>query len=156
MTGQPVTRGAVPLSAPYYGASLSVAVGRYWRKYGTFSGRASRSEFWWWELIALVVGAVLLSVYIPSLLAATTGGYGLRINAGIIVVIVLGGIWALATIVPSLALTWRRLHDANFSGLFWLLALIPSVGGLIVFILSLLPSAPEGARFDAPVPYVSG
>ena len=40
---EPVT-GAVPLSAPYYGASLGIAFSRFWRKYATFSGRASRSE----------------------------------------------------------------------------------------------------------------
>ena len=111
---------------------------------------ASRSEYWWWELIELIVGGNLLAIYIPSLLAARTGGHDIRIDTGIIIVIVLGGIWGLATIVPSIALTWRRLHDANLSGLFWLLALIPSVGGLIVLVLTLLPSKPEGARFDAP------
>jgi uncharacterized membrane protein YhaH (DUF805 family) len=150
MTEQPAPSGTVPLSAPYYGATLPIAFGRYWRKYATFSGRASRSEYWWWELIELIVGGILLAIYIPSLLAARTGGHGIRIDTGIIVVIVLGGIWGLATIVPSIALTWRRLHDANLSGLFWLLALIPSVGGLIILVLTLLPSKPEGARFDAP------
>ena len=150
MSEQAVPKSAVPLSLPYYGATLPVAFGRFWRKYATFTGRASRSEFWWWELIALIVGAILTVVYIPSLLAATTDGHGLRINAGIVVVIGVGAIWGLATIVPSLALTWRRLHDANLSGLLWLLTFIPSVGGLIVLILTLLPSKPEGARFDAP------
>jgi uncharacterized membrane protein YhaH (DUF805 family) len=123
MTEQPASSGTVPLSAPYYGASLPVAAGRFWRKYATFSGGASRSEFWWWELIAVIVGAILLAIYIPSLIAATSGGHGIQINTGIVIVIVIGGIWFLATIVPSLALTWRRLHDANLSGLFMLLAL---------------------------------
>jgi uncharacterized membrane protein YhaH (DUF805 family) len=150
MTGPSFPDGSVPLSAPYYGASLPIAVGRFWRKYAIFSGRASRSEYWWWALIEFIIVAILLSVYIPSLLAARTGGAGLRINTGIIVVIIIGGIWGLATIVPTIALTWRRLHDANFSGLFWLLSFIPSVGGLIMLVLTLQPSKPEGARFDEP------
>lgn len=150
MTGPSLPDGSVPLSAPYYGASLPIAVGRFWRKYAIFSGRASRSEYWWWALIEFIIVAILLSVYIPSLLAARTGGAGLRINTGIIVVIIIGGIWGLATIVPTIALTWRRLHDANFSGLFWLLSFIPSVGGLIMLVLTLQPSKPEGARFDEP------
>lgn len=148
MTQQPPPSEAVPLSAPFYGASLPIAFGRSWRKYATFSGRASRSEFWWWELIELIVGAILMAVYIPSLLAARTGGHGLRIDAGIIIVIVLGALWGLATIVPSLALVWRRLHDANLSGLLWLVTLIPGIGGIILLVLLLHPSNPAGARFD--------
>ena len=151
MTEQSTPSSRVPLSAPYYGASLPIAFARYWRKYATFNGRASRSEFWWWELVALIIGAILMAIYIPSLLASTTGGHGIRINAGIAIVIVVGGIVFFATVVPSLALSWRRLHDANLSGWFILLSLVPSVGGLIVLILCVLPSNPEGARFDAPM-----
>jgi uncharacterized membrane protein YhaH (DUF805 family) len=150
MTEQPASSNAVPLSAPLYGASFSDAVGRYWRKYAIFSGRASRSEFWWWALAQFIVVAILLAIYVPSLLAARTGGSGIRIDVGIIIVIVIGGIWGLVNIVPGIALTWRRLHDANLSGLFWLLSFIPSLGGLIILVLTLLPSNPEGARFDAP------
>ncbi|MCU1471496.1 MAG: hypothetical protein JWQ39_2645 [Glaciihabitans sp.] len=150
MTEQLAPSTTVPLSAPFYGASLPVAVGRYWRKYATFSGRASRSEFWWWALVQFIIVAILLAIYIPSLLAGRTGGNGIRIDAGIIVVIVVGGIWGLVNIVPGIALTWRRLHDANLSGLFWLLSFIPSLGGLIMLVLTLLPSNPKGARFDAP------
>ena len=43
----------------------------------------------------------------------------------------------------------RRLHDANYSGWFYLLSLIPGVGGLIILIFMVLPSHPQGARFDA-------
>jgi uncharacterized membrane protein YhaH (DUF805 family) len=150
MTDPPARGDTVPLSAPYYGASLPIAFGRYWRKYATFSGRASRSEYWWWELIALIFGAIVMAIYIPSLIAAVSGHDGFRFNAGIIVVIVLAGLWTLATIVPTLALTWRRLHDVNLSGGFWFLGFIPSVGGLIVLVLTVLPSNPAGARFDEP------
>jgi uncharacterized membrane protein YhaH (DUF805 family) len=141
---------AVPLSAPYYGASLPIAFGRYWRKYAAFNGRASRSEYWWWALVQAIIVGILLAIYIPSLLAGRTGGAGIRIDTGIVVVIVVGGVWGLATIVPTIALTWRRLHDANFSGFYWLLSFIPSVGGLILLVLTLQPSKPEGARFDVP------
>ncbi len=61
---------------------------------------------------------------------------------------VIGGLIALAMIIPNLAITWRRLHDANFAGPFFFLSFIPGVGGLIVFVLELLPSKPEGQRFD--------
>lgn len=56
----------------------------------------------------------------------------------------------LALIIPTLALIVRRLHDANLSGLFALLLLIPFFGGIAVFIMMFLPSKPEGSRFDRP------
>lgn len=43
------------LSAPLYGASFPQAVSRFFRKYATFSGRASRSEYWWWVLANTLV-----------------------------------------------------------------------------------------------------
>ena len=54
----------------------------------------------------------------------------------------------LAVIVPFLAVVVRRLHDANMAGPMAFLLLVPFVGTLIVLVLMLLPSKPEGARFD--------
>ena len=150
MTHHSQTSGSVPLSAPYYGASFPIAVIRFWKKYATFSGRASRSEYWWWSLLSGIPAGVLVSIYIPSLLAARTGGSGLRLNAGIVIAIIVGGLWFLATIVPTFALLWRRLHDVNLSGLYVLLALIPTVGWLFLLLFTLLPSNRAGARFDQP------
>nr|WP_263053678.1 DUF805 domain-containing protein [Brevibacterium casei] len=62
---------------------------------------------------------------------------------GILMIIVM-----LALLVPTLAISWRRLHDANLAGPFWFLTFIPGVGGLIVLALMLMPSKPEGRRFD--------
>lgn len=145
----PAPSGPVPLWAPYYGATLPIAFTRFWRKYATFNGRASRSEYWWWALVEAIVGVILEIVYIPSL-AAASGSSGMHVNAGVVIAGFLGGLWGLATIVPNIALTWRRLHDANHSGALWFLAFIPIVGGIIVLILTLLPPKPEGARFDKP------
>ncbi|MCU1523797.1 MAG: hypothetical protein JWO18_691 [Microbacteriaceae bacterium] len=74
---------------------------------------------------------------------AMTGPNGLGIVVSIVIVL-----FALATIVPSLALTVRRLHDANLSGFFIFLSLVPFVGGIIVLVMTLLPSNPQGQRFD--------
>lgn len=48
----------------------------------------------------------------------------------------------LALIVPNISVTVRRLHDAGYSGWFYLLNFVPYVGGIILFIFTLLPSAP--------------
>ncbi len=140
-------RYPVALEAPYYGASFAVAFGRFWRKYATFRGRASRSEYWWWELFGILVSLVILAIYIPSLLAARTG-HGLRLDAGLMVTIVLAGAWFIATIVPTLALAWRRLHDTNRSGWFWLLGFIPTIGWIIMIVLMVQPTDARGQRFD--------
>ena len=65
--------------------------------------------------------------------------------------IILFAVFLLGIIVPTLALSVRRLHDAGYSGLLALLFLIPYVGGLIIMIFALLPSSPAGAKYD-PVP----
>jgi uncharacterized membrane protein YhaH (DUF805 family) len=137
------------LDAPFYGAPLGAAVARFWKKYATFQGRASRSEYWWWYLVAAVVNTVF------NILAFTLGGYGFQLDgtystpsAGATVVYVLWGIWALATIIPGLALLARRLHDTNRSAGWIFIALIPFVGGIILLVFTLMGPEPAGARFD--------
>ena len=145
--------GEPPLWAPYYGASFGTAVSRFFKKYATFSGRASRSEFWWWYLangiIALVLGVL------AAIGAATSDlrvdEYSGQITGGLSplywIVVVISLLWGLATIVPSLALGWRRLHDANLAGPLWIIALIVGIVGIV---FGLLPSNPEGAQYDRP------
>jgi uncharacterized membrane protein YhaH (DUF805 family) len=141
--------GAVPLSAPLYGASLPQAVRRVFAKYATFSGRASRSEFWWWYLVVVVVYVTLLA------LALITGGAGRVAPDGTVepplpgfyICFALLGVAFLVAAIPTIALFVRRLHDSNFSGLLMLLAFAP-FGGLILLILAIQLSKPEGARFD--------
>jgi uncharacterized membrane protein YhaH (DUF805 family) len=146
---QPTAAGA-PLSQPLYGASIVEAVTRFFRKYATFSGRASRSEFWWFYLVYVVVGA---AIYIPLNAAGitsvtVTADSQIVYGPGYWIVWTISLIVTLALLVPWLALYWRRLHDTNKSGGFFFLAFIPFVGPLILLILVALPSDPAGARFD--------
>lgn len=145
-----MTDSAVALSQPLYGASLVQAVKRFFAKYATFSGRASRSEYWWVAVAFLIVSVVFGGIL--ALVLATTGEVqpsgGVKGTGPEIAVLVIFGLLYLAVIIPSIALTVRRLHDANFSGWLYLLHLIPYLGSLIVLILTILPSKPEGARFD--------
>lgn len=135
---------AAPLSQPLYGASFGQAISRFFKKYATFSGRASRSEFWWVALVVFLVNAVISAIMSTGIVPDENGVYGPTYMIGL----VLSFVWFVATIVPWLAIVWRRLHDTNKGGPFYFLVLIPFVGGIIVLILLALPSDPAGARFD--------
>jgi uncharacterized membrane protein YhaH (DUF805 family) len=87
-------------------------------KYANFNGRAIRSEFWWFVLFCIVVGMVL------GALDAMIFGYG---AIGIFALI-----FQLGTIVPSLSVGARRLHDIGKSGWWQLLILIPIIGWIIL------------------------
>jgi hypothetical protein len=54
-----LTAEQVPLDKPLYGATFGQAISRFFKKYATFSGRASRSEYWWWVLASAIISAVL-------------------------------------------------------------------------------------------------
>ena len=96
------------------------------RNYANFSGRARRSEYWWYTL----ANALLM---IPFYALAA---YGMVIeNEGLMLVFtMLYVLIALAMIVPSLAVSCRRLHDINRSGWWYLIGLIPLIGGIILLI----------------------
>lgn len=141
--------GEPPLWAPYYGAPIAAAVKRFFKKYATFSGRASRSEYWWWTLVSVSVGIVL------CLLMSLTGipdsnGQTPEFGAGAAVAVSLFFLWFLALIIPSIALTVRRLHDSNKSGWWYFINVIPFVGGIILLVFVLLPSDPAGQQYDQP------
>lgn len=144
--------GPVPLSAPLYGASLPEAVSRFFKKYTTFSGRASRSEYWWWALVSFLVSVVLnIIMLVGGAAGAKVGASGTSVpGPGYTIGLILAVIWFVAVIVPSLAVTVRRLHDANFSGWMYLLVLIPFAGPIILIVFTAMDSKPAGQRFDAP------
>jgi uncharacterized membrane protein YhaH (DUF805 family) len=141
-----------PLDQPYVGVGPITAVKRFYQNYARFSGRASRSEYWWFTLVYLLVLGVL--GVLAGVLGAATGttDYTGAVQPGpafapfaILLLLI-----TLANIVPSIALTVRRLHDANFSGLLYLVNFVPYLGSLVLVVLNILPSNPLGARFDAP------
>jgi uncharacterized membrane protein YhaH (DUF805 family) len=149
-----------PLWAPWYDAPFKAAVRRVFKKYATFTGRASRAEYWWWAMVSVVVWTVLNIITTLGSLSAPSAANGYTYTSptpGPLTVIgsILLVVWGLAIAVPTLALTVRRLHDVNMSGWVVLLGLIPFVGNIIVLVFTLLRSNPAGQRFDrptAPVP----
>ena len=143
---------APPLDWPHYGISFSGAIRRGFKKYAKFEGRASRSEYWWW---ALFTGLVLTVLGLLSLVIGvqTSPDGGDTPGAPAVPLLVLLVLFYLAILVPSIAVTMRRLHDAGYSGWLVLLALIPSLGGLILLVFTVLPSSPAGAKYGPPNAY---
>ena len=156
---QPLPRpgnSPVPLDQPLYNASFGQAVKRFFTKYATFSGRASLSEYWWAALfnaLVSIVASILIAISIVATggqqLAQETDPENWRPSVLTVTLMVLFAAYGLAVLIPSIAVAVRRLHDANYSGWFYLLSLVPGVGGLIVLIFMLLPTHPQGARFDS-------
>lgn len=138
----------VPLSQPLYGATFAQAVSRFFKKYATFTGRASRSEYWWAALALAIPETVLYGLALGVGIGTGTpnGNGGVDLGVGGIVFIVLFALFSLAVVIPGIAVTVRRLHDGNFSGAFYLFSLVGL--SIVVLVLTLLESKPEGARFD--------
>jgi len=93
-------------------------------KYADFNGRAKRPEYWWFFLFLFLLGAV-------------TGAISEDLNA----------IVALATLIPSLAVGARRLHDTNRSGWWQLLWIIPVIGWIVVIIFLAQEGESTGNQF---------
>ena len=95
------------------------------KKYAEFSGRATRKEYWMFFLvnILIMIGFNILSSVLNSSLIQ-----------------VLGILYILAVLVPSLAVYVRRLHDTNHSAWWILLGLIPIVGTIILLIFLITDS----------------
>ena len=91
------------------------------RKYATFSGRAPRSEYWWFVLINFLIALALALVDHSRML--------LRL-------------YMLAMIIPFIALHARRLHDTDRSGWWQLIGVIPVIGWIILLFFYVSPGTP--------------
>jgi uncharacterized membrane protein YhaH (DUF805 family) len=105
-------------------------------KYAAFDGRAHRQEFWYFILFYFLIYFAL------SIVDQVTGTFSMETGAGL-----LSGIYALAMLVPSLAVGARRLHDTGRSGWWQLLMLIPILGGLILIFFFVLDSEPGDNQY---------
>jgi len=106
--------------------TFSVAIPTCLRKYATFGGRAVRSEYWWF-VVFLVLGSVILAIVDGMLFGTTT----VETAPGVIAVQSngpLAALFSLAAFVPALSAGWRRMHDTGRSGLYLLYPLIVMIG----------------------------
>jgi uncharacterized membrane protein YhaH (DUF805 family) len=117
------------------------------RKYATFEGRATRPDYWWFTLVnfIIVLGLeALIWTFVP--IPSDTGQVAQNSpTASILAIVTL--VYLLATIIPNLALTVRRLHDTDRSGWWIFVNLIPLAGPIWLLVLLCMPSDPRINRF---------
>lgn len=94
------------------------------RQYAEFNGRARRKEYWMFALFNIIF--LIVAMIIDNMAGTTIGElpYGLFYC-----------VYALAIFIPGLAVSVRRLHDVGKSGWFYLIILIPIVGGIWLLVL---------------------
>ena len=127
------------LSPSFTGYNLATAVKSVFRKYARFSGRATLSEFWYWTLGQTVIFILLWMLSLAFMLNLFIFNDPQQMPPSRVFNHVLAGespvlLWALFTLLPSLAVGCRRLHDTNKSGALLLLNLIPLAGPILLII----------------------
>ncbi len=115
--------------------SFGTAINVFFSKYAVFAGRARRSEYWYAQLFVALVG-LAIGIVFP--------GQGDNNSAA-------SNLWTFATLVPSLAIGARRLHDTGRSGknLWWLV--LPIVGWIILVVYFIEDSKPGANEYGDPV-----
>ena len=109
-----------------------------YKKYAVFSGRARRKEYWFFILF-LTIALLLLSI-----VDRVTGTWDPMFDLGLFTLIC-----ALGSTIPAIAVSVRRLHDTDRSGWWFLIQLIPLIGGIVFLVFCCLDSSPGQNRFGA-------
>jgi uncharacterized membrane protein YhaH (DUF805 family) len=127
---------------------FGTAIQAFWQNYAHFKGRARRSEYWFVQLFlvltnlaAAVIDLVLMRGDVERFIANGGGG-------------IVGLIWILVTIVPSLAVLVRRLHDTSKSGWWALIGLVPIAGAIVLLVFTVADST-QGENTYGASPKVS-
>jgi uncharacterized membrane protein YhaH (DUF805 family) len=101
------------------------------KKYLVFEGRARRKEYWYFVLFNILAGITL------GIIDNVTGTLNPETGMGL-----LSGLYSLAVLIPTIAVSIRRLHDTDRSGWWLLIALIPLIGGLVLLVFFVLDGTP--------------
>lgn len=121
----------------------------YWKNYFNFTGRTTRSGYWWVVLMNVIISVALMVGFVAAVMAAIVGlGDKIDTNAssseffhqllaaggiGIILLFFVLGIWVVLNIIPNIAITVRRIRDTGLSGWTYLISLL---GGIMLNVSS--------------------
>ncbi len=102
------------------------------KKYAVFNGRARRTEYWMFALFNLIIAFVL------GIVEVILGSPG-----------VVGILYTLAVIIPSIAVSVRRLHDTERSGWCLLISFVPLIGAIVLLVFMVQDSKPGQNQYGA-------
>lgn len=111
--------------------TFTQAVSSVLGQYAGFRGRARRSEFWWWNLFTLLVGVAVAAAELSLGMVGDNGGP-------------VSTLLGLALLLPNVTVCVRRLHDISRSGWWLLIAVLPFVGLVVLFVFFVTPSTAGG------------
>ncbi len=109
------------------------------KNYAKFTGRARRREYWMFILFNCVVGFFL------GIVDGLLGTYDAESQVGL-----LGTLYGLFVLIPSIALSVRRLHDIGRTGWWLLIGFIPFLGAIVLLVFFVLDSREEGSKYGPP------
>jgi uncharacterized membrane protein YhaH (DUF805 family) len=110
-------------------------------KYAEFSGRARRAEYWLFQLFIMIAVIVVCGVAGGIAAGARAGSNsGAVAFAGLILIV--AGLGSLALIIPSLAVTFRRLHDIDKPAAWILVTFVPVIGPIVLLVFCLIDGTP--------------
>ena len=106
------------------------------KKYAVFSGRSRRKEYWYFVLFIIIISTVL------NIIDGLIGAYDRSMGVGL-----LSTIFSLAILIPSIAVSVRRLHDIDRTGWWVLISLVPLVGWIVLLVFHVQDSTPGTNRY---------
>ena len=106
------------------------------KKYAVFSGRSRRKEYWYFILFVSIISIVL------NIIDGLIGAYNRTVGVGL-----LSSIFSLAVLIPSIAVTVRRLHDTDRSGWWVLISLVLFIGWIVLLVFTVQDSTPGSNRY---------
>jgi len=136
---EPIVNDVVPMT-------LGRAISGGFRKYVSGAGRATRAEFWWFYLFAVVVTSPFNLIYQVGVAANQTNGSAVSLFGPAYWLLVLV---SLVVGIPLIAAGVRRLHDSGRRGSLLWYGAIPFAGAIILLVLLLKPSTPGWNEYDA-------
>jgi uncharacterized membrane protein YhaH (DUF805 family) len=106
------------------------------KRYAVFGGRSRRKEYWYFVLFSSIITLVLFVI------DGAIGTFDPSLGIGL-----LSGIFSLAILIPSIAVSIRRLHDIDRTGWWILLSFIPFIGTIVLLVFAVLDGTPGSNRF---------
>ena len=120
-------------------------------RFASGDGRARRKEYWGFVLFSTLICLLPMLVGLAAGIGIDPSLEAEQASAAFAIGMLITGLVLLIMIIPSITVGVRRLHDVGMSGWLWLINLVPSVGGIFMLVIALMPSQPQ-TNIYGPIP----